>query len=256
MQLVDTHTHMYSQRFESDRDAAMQRAIEAGIVRFYLPAIDRLETPALLELEAAYPDHCRAMMGLHPCSVKEDVEEELAWVADWLSRRRFAAVGEIGLDYYWDTSFKAQQLEAFSRQIDWALDYDLPIVIHSRESMDDSIEMVRQKQDGRLRGIFHCFTGTVEQARAIMDLGFYLGIGGVLTYKNSGLAAVVRETGPDRLVLETDAPYLAPVPYRGKRNESAYLLSIAQFLADTLEISLEELADITTANAEKVFGSW
>ncbi len=255
MQLIDTHTHLYVKAFKNDIDAVMARALEAGVSRFYLPAIDSTETESMLQLESRYPGTCHAMMGLHPCSVKEDYETELKLVEDWLSKRKFVAVGEIGLDYYWDRSFTGQQKDAFHRQIEWALHYDIPIVIHSRNSIDDCLEIVGQHQKGRLRGIFHCFTESLEAARKVMDLGFYMGIGGVLTYKNSGLAEVVREIPLEYLVLETDAPYLTPVPFRGKRNESSYIKYVAEKLAEIKGISLEELAKITTTNAEKIFGS-
>lgn len=254
-QLIDTHTHLYVKSFKNDVEAVISRALETGVSRFYLPAIDSSETESLLELESRYPGTCIAMMGLHPCSVKEDYQSELKQVEDWLSKRKFAAVGEIGLDYYWDKTFVDQQKEAFHRQIEWALQYDIPIVIHSRNSIDDCLEIVRQHQKGKLRGIFHCFTEDLASAQKIMDLGFYMGIGGVLTYKNSGLAEVVKEIPMEYLVLETDAPYLTPVPFRGKRNESSYIKYVAEKLADVKGISLEDVAKITTTNAEKIFGS-
>jgi TatD DNase family protein len=192
------------------------------------------------------------MMGLHPCSVKENYQVELRMVEDWLEKRSFAAVGEIGLDYYWDLSFKDQQWEVFDKQVQLAIKHQLPIVIHSRNSLDDCISLVKRYK-GQLTGIYHCFSGSIEQARAIMDLGFYLGIGGVVTYKNSGLAEVVKEIPMEYIVLETDAPYLTPVPFRGKRNESSYLKYVVQKLADVKGISVEEVGKKTTANAEKIF---
>ncbi len=254
-QLIDTHTHLYVKAFKNDIDPVISRAREAGVGRFYLPAIDSSETVSLLHLEEKYPGICIAMMGLHPCSVKEDMEAELKNVEDWLSKRKFVAVGEIGLDYYWDKTFIDQQKQAFHRQIEWALHYDIPIVIHSRNSIDDCLEIVGQHQKGKLKGIFHCFTESLDSAQKIMDLGFYMGIGGVLTYKNSGLAEVVRDIPMEYLVLETDAPYLTPVPFRGKRNESSYIKYVAEKLADVKGISLEDVAKITTTNAEKIFGS-
>jgi len=251
--LVDTHSHMYSEEFSADLAEVMQRAVKEGVSKIYLPAIDSNSASSMLQLETSYPDHCIAMMGLHPCYVKENYLEELEFVKSWLSKRKFAAIGEIGLDYYWDRNFDNQQKEAFEVQIDWALDYNLPIVIHSRDSMDNTIEIVRSKQNGPLRGIFHCFSGTYEQAIKIIDLGFLLGIGGVLTYKKSGLAEIVEKLPLDAMVLETDSPYLTPVPFRGKRNESSYLKYIATKLAEIKRLPLEEISRITTANAEKIF---
>lgn len=254
MQIIDTHTHLYGNAFLGDIDAVMARAIAEGVERFYLPAIDSETHDAMIALETRYPGKCIAMMGLHPCSVKEDYKEELAIAEAWLARRPFAAVGEIGLDYYWDRNYDNQQIEAFHRQIEWALHYKLPIVIHSRESMEDSIGIVREHQKGNLRGIFHCFTGTADQARRIIDAGFYLGIGGVLTYKKSGLPEALQDIPLEAMVLETDAPYLPPVPFRGKRNESSYLKYILAKLAEVKGVSQEEVAKITTANAQKIFG--
>ena len=194
------------------------------------------------------------MMGLHPCSVKDDYQKELDLVEDYLGQRKFVAIGEIGLDFYWDVSFKSQQYDAFQRQIGWALDHNIPIVIHSRNAVEECINVVRENQKGNLRGVFHCFSGTIAQAREIIELGFYLGIGGVFTYKNSGLDKVMSEIGLDNVVLETDAPYLTPVPMRGKRNESAYISIIAKKLAEVKNIPLDEIASITTQNAEKLFG--
>jgi TatD DNase family protein len=194
-----------------------------------------------------------AMAGLHPCSVKENYKKELRIVEDILAKKSFAAIGEIGLDFYWDRTFEQQQYESFHQQIQWALHYDLPIVIHSRESMESCIEVVGQYQRGKLKGIFHCFTGSAEQAGKIIDLGLYLGIGGVITYKNAGLAETLKNIGMDSIVLETDAPYLTPVPFRGKRNESSYIKYIAQKLADVKNIDITEVEKITTSNAEKIF---
>lgn len=254
MQIIDTHTHLYSNSFLSDIEAVINRAEAEGVDRFYLPAIDSESHPAMLDLEALFPGKCIAMMGLHPVSVKEDYREELNLVAQWLGKRKFAAVGEIGLDYYWSRSFDKQQAEAFHQQIEWALQYKLPIVIHSRESMDDCIRIVQEHQKGALGGIFHCFTGTEEQARQIIDAGFYLGIGGVLTYKKTTLPEVLKNIPLEHLVLETDAPYLPPVPFRGKRNESSYLKYVLEKLAEVKEMPREEVAKITTANAQKIFG--
>jgi len=255
MELIDTHTHLYSKTFSQDIDAVVSRAENEGVVKFYLPAIDSECQEALLALEARYPGKCIGMTGLHPCNVKENYEAELRFVEGELARRSWVAIGEIGLDFYWDRSFEAQQYEAFHRQIEWALHYDIPIVIHSRESMEQSIGVVREHQKGGLRGIFHCFSGDGEAARRIVGLGFYLGIGGVLTYKNSGLPEAIRDIPLESLVLETDAPYLSPVPFRGKRNESSYLKYVAHRLAEVKGVSVEEVARVTTQNAQKIFGS-
>lgn len=253
MQIIDTHTHLYVKQFRNDIGPVIERAEAEGIDTFYLPAIDSEEIPALLELEQKYPGKCIAMMGLHPCSVKDNFRQELDIVSDWLAKRPFAAVGEIGLDYHWDKTHVQQQHQAFHEQIEWALQYDLPIVIHSRESMDDCMRIVQEHQKGRLGGIFHCFTGDLASAKKIIDTGFYLGIGGVLTYKNSGLAEVLKEISLDHMVLETDSPYLTPVPFRGKRNESSYIKYVAEKLAEVKGVSVEEVARITTANAQKIF---
>jgi len=253
MKLIDTHAHLYLDQFAEDRLAMLERAREKGIQKFYLPNIDQTSIESMLALEKAFPGECFPMMGLHPCSVKEDYEEELGIVRDWLDKRSFCAVGEIGIDLYWDKSFIEQQQKAFIQQAEWAKDLDIPIVIHARESTDMLIQMVKELQDGRLKGIFHCFGGSVEQAKEIIDLGFYLGIGGVVTFKKSGLDQTLSIIGIDHVVLETDAPYLAPVPNRGKRNESAYIFDIAQKVANITGKSLEEVAEQTTRNAETVF---
>jgi TatD DNase family protein len=255
MQLIDTHCHLYSKEFAGDIVDIIQRAEKEGVEKFYCPAIDSSVLEDLLALEDRFPGKCIGMIGLHPCSVKDNYESELKLVEDWLSRRSWVAVGEIGLDFYWDRSFEQQQYDAFARQIEWAMHYDIPIVIHSRDSMPESIGVVRDHQKGRLKGIFHCFSGSYESARQIIDLGFYLGIGGVLTYKKSGLAETLKQVDLEHLVLETDAPYLAPVPFRGKRNESAYLKYVLAALAEAKGVSPEEAARITTANAQKIFGN-
>ncbi|MEM9823711.1 MAG: TatD family hydrolase [Bacteroidota bacterium] len=255
MMLIDTHAHLYLPKFDDDRDEVMERARQNGIEKIYLPNIDHQSIPSMLKMEETYPDRCFAMMGLHPCSVKENYQEELKIVETWLGKRDFCAVGEIGIDLYWDTSFVEQQKAAFRRQINWAKDLGRPIVIHSRASTDMTIDLIREEQDGRLAGIFHCFGGTVEQAKAITDLGFYLGIGGVLTFKKAGLDKTMAEVSLEHVVLETDAPYLAPTPFRGKRNESAYIHQIASRLASIKETSLEALAKITSANAQRIFAA-
>lgn len=255
MNLIDTHCHLYVEEFDADRDAMIARAQAAGVSRFYLPAIDSEAIPGMLALEEKYPGVCMAMMGLHPCYVKENYRQELAIVEEWLQKRDFVAIGEIGLDLYWDKTFFPQQLEAFERQMQWALDKKRPNVIHTRKAMPETIKAVKPFAGKGLRGIFHCFSGNAIEAKQITDLGFLLGIGGVVTYKNSGLPEALAQIGPEHLVLETDAPYLSPVPYRGKRNESAYLAQILARLAEVKQMPEDELAAITTANAEKIFGS-
>src|SRR4030095_922754 len=254
MNFLDTHAHIYLDDFKDDLERVIETAKSKGISTILMPAIDSTTHTCMLYTEQTFPSSCRSMMGLHPCSVKDDYQTELAEVQDHLSRRKVVAIGEIGLDFYWDVSFKTQQYDAFQRQIAWALDYNIPIVIHSRHAVDECIKVVQDSQDENLKGVFHCFSGTSDQARKIIELGFYLGIGGVLTYKNSGLDKVMSEIGLDKVILETDAPYLTPVPNRGKRNESAYIPIIAEKLAEIKSIPVNELADITTQNAQKLFG--
>ena len=253
MNYIETHAHIYSSKFDSDRDQVIQDIREAGIERVYMPNVDVETIPAMLDCEEKYPGLCIPMMGLHPCDVKEDFHEQLAIMEDWLNRRQFAAVGEIGLDLYWDKTFFEQQKEALRIQINWAKEKDLPIVLHCRDSMDETIAIVKEEHDGNLKGIFHCFTGDADQARQIINMGFLLGIGGVATFKNGGLDKVLPEISIDHLVLETDAPYLAPVPYRGKRNSPAYLPIIAEKIGDYLQISKEEVALKTKQNALNLF---
>lgn len=253
MQLIDTHTHLYVEQFENDQAATIERAIANGVEKFYLPAIDSETHEAMLTLEAKYQERCFAMMGLHPCSVKADYEKELKIVEDWIGKRHFCAIGEIGIDLHWDTTFFEQQKEAFTRQINWAKELDVPIVIHSRKSTWEVIEILRAEKSDKLRGIFHCFGGTVEEAEAIINCGFLLGIGGVLTFKKSGLDKTMEAIDLEHIVLETDSPYLAPSPYRGKRNESAYVKLIAEKLAFIKEVDISEIAKITSDNAQKLF---
>ncbi len=254
MILIDTHCHLYDEELIKEIDAVIERATAAGVQKFYLPGIDRTAINAMLSLEEKFPGKCMAMMGLHPCYVKENFKEELEIVANWLAKRKFAAVGEIGLDYYWDTSFAKEQQEAFRTQIEWSLKYNLPIVVHTRNAMQETINIVKEYTSKGVRGIFHCFGGSYETAKEIIKAGFYLGIGGVLTYKKAGLAEVLQQIDLAHLVLETDAPYLTPVPFRGKRNESSYLSYITAKLAEVKNVSPEEVAAITTTNAQKIFG--
>ena len=254
MQITDTHSHIYLDEFATDRAEMLLRAEKEGVRKILMPAIDSQTHEQMLALEKLNPAQCFAMMGLHPCSVKENFEAELGIVKKYLSERNFKAVGEIGLDFYWDKTFVNEQIAAFQQQINLALNFNLPIVIHSRESIDQCIEVVKKMQNGKLKGVFHCFSGSIEQANEITGLGFYLGIGGVLTYKKSGLDKVLEQIDMKHIVLETDAPYLTPVPFRGKRNEPAYIKYVAEKLAEVKNISLEEEAAITTANAEALFG--
>ncbi|HWB27138.1 MAG TPA: TatD family hydrolase [Chitinophagaceae bacterium] len=253
MRMIDSHCHLYGNQFKNDVDAVMQRAALAGVQKFYLPAIDSTVIADMLAFEERYKDRCFAMMGLHPCSVDGNFMEELRLAEEWLNKRPFAAIGEIGLDFYWDKTFTAQQYDAFNIQMGWALQRNMPIVIHTRNAMQETIDAVKPFAAKGLRGIFHCFSGTEADAQEITAMGFLLGIGGVITYKNSGLAEAVQNIDLKYLVLETDAPYLTPVPFRGKRNESSYLQYIVQKLADVKNIAAEEVAEITSANAEKIF---
>lgn len=252
---IDTHAHLYSGKFSADRNEMIARAVNAGVLRMYLPNIDAASIPSMLELETSHPDNCIAMMGLHPCSVQpETYEQELAIVEKYLGERAWAGIGETGIDLYWDKSTLDIQKIAFSRQIEWAKDLGRPIIIHSRESNRECLDLVKAGQDGRLRGIFHCFSGTLEEAREMTDMGFMLGIGGTLTYPKSELPSVLREIPLEYMVLETDAPYLPPVPYRGKRNESAWIPVIASMLSEVKVLPLSVIAKTTTANAESMFG--
>ena len=253
MNLIDTHTHLYVEAFKEDIESVVERAIDEGVEKFYLPAIDSTETVALLALEKRYPQNVFAMAGLHPCSVKENYKEELEKINQQLSQREFAAIGETGLDFYWDTSFTKQQYESLQAHAEWALQYKRPLALHTRNAMQETIDVVKTYKDRNLYGIFHCFSGTLQNAKDIIELGFHLGIGGVLTYKNSGLAEIIKEVDLKYIVLETDAPYLTPVPFRGKRNESSYLKYVVQKLAEIKQLPVEEVAMQTTKNAEFIF---
>lgn len=252
MKFADTHTHLYAKEFDPDRDRLIQEAIAAGVTRFFLPNIDSASVEGMLALQKTYPDTCYPMMGLHPCSVKEDYLEELMKLKTELDRGTFVAVGEIGIDLYWDKTFFPQQQEAFKTQCQWAVERDLPIVIHTRSSFDETFALL-DTMTHRPKGVFHCFSGNAEQAKHAIDLGFMLGIGGVVTFKNSGVDKVVADIDMQHIVLETDAPYLAPVPHRGKRNEPDYLLLVAEKIATLKGITMEQVADITTANALRLF---
>lgn len=253
--IIDSHTHIYLPEFADDRKDMIRRALDAGVKKMYMPNIDCESIDLLTRLEEDYEGICLPMMGLHPCSVKEDYKKELRIIEKRLAAGNYYAVGEIGLDYYWDKTHIDIQKEAFKLQMKWAKELNLPIVIHSRDSTKDCITLVKEFKDESLKGIFHCFGGSVEEANQIIDLGFYLGIGGVLTYKKSGLDETLKEVDLKHIVLETDAPYLTPVPYRGKRNEPAYLSYIVQKLAEVKDHSIEDVCRITTQNSEKVFKS-
>lgn len=247
---IDTHAHLYLPEFDADRREVIARAEAEGIQQILLPAIDSRTHAAMVNVEKEFVI-CKAMMGLHPCSVTADFKNELAIIENWMEEKDFVAVGETGLDFYWDKTFVSEQYEAFHYQIELALSKNLPVVIHSRQATDECIEVIRQYQG--VRGVFHCFSGTTEQAQAIMETGLFLGIGGVLTFKNAGLDKVIAETGIEQVILETDAPYLAPVPFRGKRNESSYLKYIVDKLVTVTGKNRKEILEITTQNATKLF---
>ena len=254
MYLIDTHTHIYDHQFSLDRNEAMQRALEADVKMMLLPNVDASTIAPMLELYEQYPDCTRVMMGLQPEEVKEDYMQVLATMEKELERGIYVGVGEVGLDFYWDATFEKEQLDAFETQLDWAKQLGLPLSIHCRNAFDKMVKILERKQDGGLHGIMHCFTGTEEEAKVYLELGFHLGLGGVTTYKNCGVKDYLPNLPLDRIVLETDAPYLAPVPCRGKRNEPAFLVHTAQKIADILQIPVEELAAVTTANAQSLFG--
>lgn len=253
MELTDTHTHLYVEQFDSDRTEAVKRAMDAGVSRFFIPAIDSSYHKAMFDLEEKFSKQVFLMMGLHPTSVKENFHEELAKVKNLLEQRRFYAIGETGIDLYWDRTFLTQQQEAFKTQLQWAKELDLPVVIHCRDSFDEIFEVLDQEKAATLRGIFHCFTGTLEQAEKAISYNMKLGIGGVLTFKNGKIDQFLNQIPLEHIVLETDAPYLAPTPYRGKRNESAYLVNVLDKLVDIYNFTPAELAAITTQNSKDVF---
>lgn len=259
--LIDTHAHLYAEEFDNDRETMISRAFEKGVTKIFLPNIDSASIPGMLDLAEKLPGNCFPMMGLHPCYVTKNYQNDLEVVASWLKKAgspggtRFYAVGEIGIDLYWDKTFFAEQQDAFRQQILLAKEYSLPIVIHTRSSFNECYDIVKELNDDSLTGIFHCFSGNTEEALQVISLGgFKLGIGGVVTFKNSGLDKVVSEIGLEHLVLETDAPYLAPVPHRGKRNESAYISIVAEKVASIKGITPGEVEEVTTENAMEVFG--
>jgi TatD DNase family protein len=253
MEFIDTHAHLYLNQFESDIEAVIQAARNNHVSKVLLPNIDSGSIDGLLRLKTKFLDYFEVMMGVHPCSIDYNYLKELKIAEAQFLGQGFVSVGEIGLDYYWDTKYKAEQIKAFRTQINWAKDLKLPIAVHCREAFDDILNIIDEEQDGRLRGVLHCFTGNVDQAKQLIDNGFLLGVGGVITYRNSGLDKTITEIDLNHLVLETDAPYLSPVPYRGKRNQSAYLMYIAEKLAEVKDCALADLAMITTANAKALF---
>lgn len=254
MNIIDSHAHIYLPEFEGEFGTVLQRARDASVMKILMPAIDSNTHDIMLQKEEESAGFCAAMMGLHPCSVRGNYEEELKIAAIYFSQRKFVAVGETGLDFYWDKTYTKQQYDVFHRQIEWALQYDIPVVIHSRNSIDECIQSVSAHQKGKLKGVFHCFSGNAKQAGQIIDLGFYLGIGGVVTFKNAGLDKELTVSFIDNIVLETDSPYLAPAPFRGKRNEPAHIKYVVEKLAEVFNMKAEEVVMRTTANTKKLFG--
>ena len=255
MTLYDTHTHLYLEEFATDRREVIERAVNNGVEKLLLPNIDNTSIEGILKMEKDFPGICFPMIGLHPCSVKQDYEGQLKEIEAWLAKHKYYAIGEIGIDLYWDKAFEKEQKIAFRQQIQLAKANKLPIVIHLRNAFDETFEIVEEMNDQDLKGIFHCFSGTKDQAEKITGLGgFKLGIGGVVTFKNSGLDKVLKEINLEHLVLETDSPYLAPAPHRGKRNESSFLILIANKLAEIYAVPLEKIESITSANAKAIFG--
>jgi TatD DNase family protein len=253
LQYIDSHAHIYSEQFKADQADAIRKAAEAGVAQILMPNIDHTSIDAMLQTESDHPGICLAMMGLHPCSVKKDFEKELYQVESWLAKRPFIAIGETGVDLYWDKTFLDQQQEALRIQARWARQYKIPIVLHTRDAFQETYEVMAREQDGTLTGVFHCFSGTAAEAEQALALGFYLGIGGVATFKNGGLDQVLPDVPLDKILLETDCPYLAPVPHRGKRNEPAYLPLMARRIAEIKNVPLAEVAEKTTANSRKLF---
>jgi len=251
--MVDTHAHLYDEQFDGDRDAAVARAVDAGVERMLIPNVDAQTVQPLLNVCRQYPDRCFPMLGLHPTSVDEDFEQQLEIIGAYLDKTEVAAIGEIGIDLYWDKQYFGQQLEAFRAQIGWARKYKLPLSIHCRKSYNEIISVLKREQDGSLTGVFHCFPGNARQAEEVTKLGFMLGVGGVVTYKNAEMAAVVQHISIEHILTETDAPYLSPAPFRGKRNESAYINHIVQKIAELKSMSVIEVAEATNANAKRIF---
>lgn len=253
MGIIETHIHLYSDEYKADRNTLIQQAIDSGVEAFYMPNLDVHSIESMYAVEKDFPDHCFAMMGLHPCYVKEDYKEQLAVIEQELKRRRFVAIGEVGIDLHWDKSFLKQQQEALAKQAEWALTYNVPIVIHSREANTESLEVLMPFMQRGLKGVFHCFSGSIGEVTVLKSYGWMIGIGGVVTYKKSGLDALIEEIGISQVVLETDGPYLSPVPHRGKRNEPIYINEVAQKIGDILEMSKEAVIEQTTTNSRTLF---
>ncbi|MEL7292204.1 MAG: TatD family hydrolase [Pseudomonadota bacterium] len=251
--MIDTHAHIYANEFDNDREEVVQRALAQGVEQILLPNIDLESIEPMLATEAQFPQVCRSMMGLHPCYVDGNVKHSLEVIHSWFAKHNFIAVGEIGIDLYWDKTYRAEQEMAFVTQLNWAKELKLPVVIHTRDSIEETLALLRQEQDGSLSGVFHCFGGSLEEAQAINGLGFHLGLGGVSTFKNGGMDKVIPHLDMDYVILETDCPYLAPVPHRGKRNEPAYTSLVAQRVADLREMTLEQVDTMTTQNAKTLF---
>jgi TatD DNase family protein len=254
VEYIDTHAHLYEEDFLQDQAQVMDRLVQAGVSKVLMPNLDVYTIEPMLKLEARYPAICRAMIGLHPCHIQADFQQQLYEMETWLSKHTFIAMGEIGIDLYRDTSYQAQQQEALEIQLSWAKQYKLPVALHIRQAFAETMHLLEKHQDGTLQGVVHCFSGTLAEAQQVIALGLYLGIGGIVTFKNAGLAALIAQIDLQHLVLETDSPYLAPVPYRGTRNEPAYLPYIAATIADAHQVDVLQVAAITTANAKHAFG--
>ncbi len=252
--LIDTHAHLYADDFNDDRDNVIRKALEAGVKKIVLPNIDSGSIEGMMSLARQYPGTCFPLMGLHPTSVGEDYKEKLKAVESWLDKEKFYGIGETGIDLYWDKTWSSEQADSFRRHISIARNMNLPVVIHVRNSFNEVYAIVKEEQDGNLRGVFHCFSGSAEEAKKVADCGFLLGIGGVVTFRNSNLSTILPAVDLQNIVLETDSPYLAPVPHRGRRNESAYLTKIVDKMAEIYRMSNEEIARVTTENAEMLFG--
>ena len=251
--IVDTHSHIYSEEFRGETDEVIKRALENGVEKILLPNIDSSSIKMMIDLADQYPSVCFPLMGIHPTSVKDDFEQELEVVEFWLSKRKFVGIGEIGIDLYWDKTYLKEQEYVFRRQLNFAKKYDLPVIIHVRDSFDVVLENVKKEYHDGMRGVFHCFSGNAEQAKEVLSLGFKIGVGGTITYKNSGVADAISQLQPTDLLLETDAPYLSPVPFRGKRNESSYIINVLKKVADVFSLSEDEIANITTKTALELF---
>lgn len=254
MYLIDTHSHIFLEEFEADREQVIRNALDKNIRKIFLPNIDRSSIQSVLNLHKKYPENCFPLMGLHPGSVAKDFETELEQIKKTIEENKIYGIGETGLDFYWDTTYKDQQIRSFTKQIHWAIEMDLPLIIHVRDSFDEVVDCIKRNYDPKLKGIFHCFTGGINEAEIVFDLGFLIGIGGIVTFKNSGLAQTIEKLPLEKMVLETDSPYLAPTPFRGKRNESAYIDLIAEKIAEIKKIPKKEVAEVTSQNALKLFG--